>query len=432
MLATLLGSMVLAKPPYDKYAGTTIVMMWPNHFQYQVAKQLVPDFEKETGIKVELDMLEMYRVREVGALELSKPVGDYDGVVYSWWKTEFVKKDLLQELAPLLANLSLVDPEYDFEDFVPGYLIALGIAGGRKSYLDGLGSAMYGVPFGSETSILAYRKDLFEKYGLTVPDTYDELVDIATFFYEEVDGMVGLTIRGESGHQCGHSYLNFAGPFGAKVFDENWEPAFQKEESLEVLRYMKKFTDTGPPGIPSFTYGAMVNAFTQGKAALYLDSTAIPGISRDPAQSKIVGKVGFAIHPRHKTRSGETGGWGFGIPKNSQNKEAAWLFIQWLTNKENAKRLCLLGAAPWRMSTVMDPELQKKFPDYKVLVEAFKYADPDWRPMVPEWPEVEIEYLGVEINHVLTGKKSPEEAMNSIVEPVREIMEKAGYYIWRK
>ena len=434
ILATLfLVPVASAKAPYDKYAGTTIVLCFPNHIQYTSAQKVIPEFEKETGIKVEIDMLQYMRMHEKELLEMTKPVGDYDVIsLVCMWKTEYVVKGLLAELAPFFANPALSDPYYDQEDIVFPYLATSGMVGGPKGYLPGPGASVYGIPFGSETSILAYRKDLFDKYGLTAPDNYDELLDAAKFFAEQVPGIYGLTIRGAAGHQAGHSWLNFAAPFEAKVFDEFWQPAFHKEPSLEVLRYMKKFVETGPPGIPAFGFDGMINAFLQEKAAMFLDATAIFGMARDPKLSKIVGKVAYAVHPKHRRRAGETGGFSIAIPTNSRNKEAAFLFIQWLTNKENTKKVCLAGGVPFRWSTINDPKMQKKFPEYRVLAEALKYADPDWRPIIPEWPEVEEEHLGIAVNLVLAGAKSPEEAMNAEVEPVREIMEKAGYYTWLK
>jgi multiple sugar transport system substrate-binding protein len=235
-------------------------------------------------------------------------------------------------------------------------------------------------------------------------------------------------MRGASGHQAGHAWLLHADPFGAKVFDENWEPAFTSPESIETLKFMREMVEYGPPGIPGFGFDGQANAFLEGMAAMFIDTFSIAGMARDPERSKVIDKVGYTLHPKQKYQLSETGGFGIGIPANARNPEAAFLFIQWLTMKEQDKKIVLHGGAPFRMSTVNDPELQGKFPEFKVLAEQLKYADPDWRPIIPEWPEVETQYLGVGINQVLTGEKSPEEAMQSVVEPVRTIMKNAGYY----
>ena len=86
------------------------------------------------------------------------------------------------------------------------------------------------------------------------------------------------------------------------------------------------------------------------------------------------------------------------------------------------------GGAPFRISTIKDPELQARFPEFAVLAEQLHYADPDWRPIIPEWEVINEQLIGVAVHQVLTGEKSPQKAMESIVKPVRVIMEKAGYY----
>ena len=96
--------------PYSKYAGTTIVINWPAHAFYDAATKLIPEFTKETGIKVEVDKVEYMRMRDKQLLEMSKPKGDYDLISYvCMWKTEYVAKGLLAPLAPFFTNPALAD-----------------------------------------------------------------------------------------------------------------------------------------------------------------------------------------------------------------------------------------------------------------------------------------------------------------------------------
>jgi multiple sugar transport system substrate-binding protein len=419
--------------PYAKYAGTTIVVNWPAHAYYDAATKLIPEFTKETGIKVEVDKVEYMRMRDKQLLELSKPKGDYDLISYvCMWKTEYVSKGLLAPLAPLFTNPALADPSYDPQDFVPAYLAISGMVGGKKGYMPGPGAALYGVPFGSETSIFAYRKDIFDKHGWKAPKTYDEMLKLCRLVREKEPNMYGLTSRGEAGHQVSAAWLFHLTPHGGEVFDDNWEPAFHKEPSLQTLRVLLEIVKTGPPGISTFAFGSMADAFLLGNAAMYLDATVIPGMVRNPAISKIGGKVAYALHPKAKVHSTETGGFGIGIPANSTKKEAAFLFMQWMTTKALDRKIAKLGGMPNRMSTLRDPELQKEFPEFPAILENIKYANPDWRPIIPEWPEISMQYLGTAIHEVITGKKTPEKGMNEIREPVRKIMEKAGYYSWKR
>jgi len=188
--------------PYAKYAGTTLVVNFPNIAYYNYATNVIPEFTKETGIKVEIDKLEYMKMRDKQLLEMSKPKGDYDLITYViMWKTEYVAKGLLSPLAPFFTDPSLADPEYDAADLVPAYVEAIGTVGGRKGYLPGPTASVYGLPFGTETSMFAYRKDIFDKHGWKVPKTYDELLKLCKLVKEKERGMGALTMRGEAGHQ---------------------------------------------------------------------------------------------------------------------------------------------------------------------------------------------------------------------------------------
>jgi multiple sugar transport system substrate-binding protein len=412
---------------YARYKGTTIVVNWPAHPHYDAAAKLVPEFTRETGIKVEIDKMQYLRMHDKQLLEMGKPKGDYDVISYVvFWKSEYVKKGLLQPMHPFLTS-GLADPGYDVADIVPGYLENIGLVGGKKGYLAGLGAQLYGIPFGAETSILAYRKDIFEKHGLKPPATYDDLARLLPVLKAKEPGMGALTSRGQAGSHAVHAWLLHLNPLGGRIFDDLWRPVFQLEAGVKAAKLLKEISDTGPAGIPGYGFGEMSNAFLQGQAAMYLDTIAIFGQAEDPAKSRIAGKVGYALHPKGSRYSSETGGFGMAIPKNARNSEAAFLFIEWMTNKVNDKRVTALGGNAMRMSTLSDMDLIKRFPQFPVLREQLKYADPDWRPIIPEWSEINEQVLGVGLSEVLIGKKSAEDALREMAPKVTAIMKAGGY-----
>ena len=101
--------------------------------------------------------------------------------------------------------------------------------------------------------------------------------------------------------------------------------------------------------------------------------------------------------------------------------------MQYLTMKETERKIIANGGAPFRTSSVNDPDLQAKYPDFVALKDQLVNANPDWRPIIPEWGEINGPYLGVAINQALTGEKTAQQAMQDIVDPVRAIMIRAGY-----
>ena len=416
-----------AQDRYAKYRGSTVVMSIPAHPHYDAMQKLLPEFTKETGIKVEVDRLAVPRMKDKQLLEMAKAQGDYDLACYVvMWKGEYVKKGLIRELEPFLKNTALADPAYDIKDIVPGYLENLGLVGGPKGYLAGPGAKLYGIPYGAETSIVAYRRDIFAKHDLKPPETYAQLQALLPMLKQK-EGIGAMTSRGQAGHQCVHAWLLHLNPLGGKVFDANWKPTFNNAQGVQALKLLKEISDTGPAGIPSYGQGEMMTAFLQGQASMYMDSTVIFGSVNNPAVSKIAGKVSYVLHPKGVRYSSQSGGFGLAIPKNAKNPDAGFLLLQWLTSKAQDLAVAKLGGGPLRNSTIGNADLVRQYPEYITLKEQLKHSDPDWRPIIAEWDEINIQALGVAVSEALTGKKTAEEALNGIVPKVTDIMKRGGY-----
>lgn len=419
-----------AATPYDRFKGTTLVVNFPAHPHFDAVMAVLPQFTAETGIKVEVDTLQYLRMRDKQLLEMSKPgAGDYDLVAYVvFWKSEYAQKGLIEDLGPYFNNPALAMADFDMADIIPGYLENIGLVGGKKGYLAGPGAKLYGLPFGAETSAFAYRTDLFEQHGLKPPTTYAELEALLSVIPEKMKGMGALTSRGQTGHQVVHAWLLHLNPLGGKIFDDEWHPAFTSDAGVKAATLLKRIIETGPAGGAAFGFDEMKNAFLQGRAAMYLDSIVIAGEVEDPAKSKIAGKVAWLPHPAGVRRASQTGGFGLAIPKNAPNREAAFLLMQWLTSKRIDRLIAEKGGSPSRFSTYQDAELQKRFPYYATFAEALRYADPDWRPIIAQWDELNAPVFGTALGEVVTGRKEPKVALDAIVPKVEEIMTRGGYY----
>lgn len=417
--------------PYDDYKDTTLVVNFPAHPHYNAVMQILPEFTKETGIEVEVDQLPYLKMRERQTLELGQEEGDYDLVAYVVFsKADYVYADQLENLARYFMNPKLADPNYDPDDLIDGYVYNIGFAGGNKGYLQGKTGSLFGVPYGSETSILGYRKDIFEKHGLKVPETYDELLDIACKIPELEPGMGGLSSRAASGHHASHAFLLHLAPLGGRVFDESWNPIVNNEAGVAAAGALKKIVECGPEGAASFGFGEALGSFLNGDTAMFLDTTVVAGQIDDPSKSKVVGKVGWAMHPMGVRRGSQTGGFGIGIPKNAENKEATFLLMQWLTSKHGDKLVALAGGNPSRFSTHADADVNAKFPHMATFGEALQHADPDWRPIIPVWGKINAD-LGTTLSKVLTEDLDIKEALDGVAERSKAIMDEAGYYTWQ-
>jgi len=428
--AALMAGTALANP-YAEYEGTTLIVNFPAHPHYDAVRQVLPEFTKETGIEVEVDQLPYLKMRERQTLELSQDEGEYDLIAYVVFsKADYVYADQLENLAKYFMNPKLSDPSYDPDDLIDGYVYNIGFAGGNKGYLQGKTGSLFGIPYGSETSILGYRKDIFEKHGLEVPETYDELLELACSIPELEPGMGGLSSRAASGHHASHAFLLHLAPLGGRVFDDNWQPRMNDAAGVEAANALKKIVDCGPEGATSFGFGEALGAFLKGDTAMFLDTTVVAGQVDDPDKSQVVGKVGWALHPMGTRRGSQTGGFGIGIPANAEHKEAAFLLMQWLTSRKGDKMVALAGGNPSRFSTHDDADVNAKFPHMSTFGEALQHADPDWRPIIPVWGKINAD-LGTTLSKVLTEDLDIQEALDGVAERTRGVMEEAGYYTWQ-
>lgn len=87
----------------------------------------------------------------------------------------------------------------------------------------------------------------------------------------------------------------------------------------------------------------------------------------------------------------------FTIPEGSQNKEAAWEVLKWLTSEDHIVEVCLIyGCVPARRS-VQDEfraQLEARYPglDYEVIFKSIDYLDaPNHEAWMPEWGRMQDE-----------------------------------------
>jgi ABC-type glycerol-3-phosphate transport system substrate-binding protein len=172
----------------------------------------------------------------------------------------------------------------------------------------------------------------------------------------------------------------------------------------------------------------------QGKSATAIEGAPLAGRILDPEQSKVIGKLHFALVPKGPAgRFPAFTGHGWMIPKNSPKKKAAWLFIQWATSREVLLKTSLhhKHIAVTRKSIWSDPAFVEKWGFEGGFLEKFmkslEIGYPDYRPRFPEWPKVGDE-VALALNQVIVGRKTAEEAFTEVNKKIYGIMKNAGYF----
>lgn len=332
---------------WKKYSGTQIRLLANAHPWTDSIKPKLGEFEQLTGIKVVEEDLPETQFREKLTTELSQGTGSVD-VMMSAPNQEglkYEKAGWYQPLSDYVNNPALTSPDYDFKDFAPSTI-----------QIETVNSKLIGIPIQLESTILFYRKDLFEQKGLKPPATTDDLLSASKALHDPDKGVFGIGLRGK-GAAATSQFATFLYNYGADWLDQSGNPAFASAQGLQAFQFYGDLArQYGPPGSANNSWPELVALFQQGKLAMFSDASVFKVNVEDKEKSQVSGKVGYAVMPKGPvTLDPASYVWGISIPASSKKKEAAWFFIQWATNKPNNLDLLKKGVPVARTSPWKDP-----------------------------------------------------------------------------
>lgn len=416
-----------------KYAGTTLYMIAEQQSPNESLKRQLGKFEELTGIKVELEMAPYDDVIQKEILAFESHSGAYDIVAAPYqFLGNMVENEYIQSIEPFMQDESLqIIPGYDPADIIEGMWKASGEWKGQ----------LYGVPSNSCIMFFAYRKDLIEneeekasfkeKYGydLEVPKDWDTYRDVAEFFTrkkgeklagEELQNdFFGVSMSGKRHGATSCEWMNYMWSFGGGIFDDEGYIAVNNEASVKSLEYYKGLVEFAPPGVTSKTWDEQTTEMQQGISAMAIIFNDCTPAIEDETESKVAGKMGYTKVPVGVKDADHYGAWGFYIPADSQNPEAAYLFMEWFNTPEVQKAISLDGGFPNLTSVYEDPDLEN-LPYWSGSKEAYEISTT--RPRIPQWDEMD-EVLRLQLSNCLAGQVSPQEALDTTAAEYEKILE---------
>ncbi|NLJ25263.1 MAG: sugar ABC transporter substrate-binding protein [Firmicutes bacterium] len=411
-----------------KNSGAEITIAMATHPSTEAFQKMADEFEALTGIKVKWDVMEEIYLHDKSLTEHAAGTGRYDVLMMDvCWIGEYAAKRVIDPLDSYLADPEAAPAWFDYEDIVSAYRSGLGV------YKD----QVYGIPSAGESAFIAYRKDLFEKYGYDPSkiQTYDDLLVAAEFFTGKEPDLYGISMRGRRGHHIDYAWFQFLYPFGGYVFQPGtYEPAINSPESVKSLEYYCKLMAYAPKGIENFSHEEATTSFMQGKSAMWFDATALAPWIENAEKSAVAGQVGYM--PPLEGPEGAyaaVAGWNLALSSKSKNKDAAWAFIMFMTSKAKSAEYVQKGGVVTRTSVLTAPEFIEEYPYYPEILDSLELADSlvqrdiDWRPRIPEWPKIG-EIIGLQGSLALTGQSTPQAACEQAAKEIRELMETKGYY----
>ncbi|BAS28046.1 ABC transporter substrate-binding protein [Limnochorda pilosa] len=394
----------------SRLGGTTITVGAQTHPSTEAFQAMEAEFEALTGIQVEWDVMEEIYLHDKLLTEHTARTGRYDVVSMDvTWIGEFAAKQVVDPLDAYLADPNKTPAWFDYEDIVPAYRDGLGSYDGK----------VYGIPSAGESAFVAYRQDLFDKYGYDPAriKTTDDLLEAARFFDEKEPGLSGISMRGRRGHHLVYGWFQFLYPYGGRVLKPGTtDVVVNSPEVVESLQFYLDLMKYAPTGIENFSHEEATTSFMQGQSALWFDATALAPWIEDAERSIVAGKVGYLPPPAGPDGAyGAVAGWNLALSAQSRNKDAAWAFIMFMTSRANAEEYVNRGGVVTRLSILDDPDFVERYPYYPQISASLDLANRlveqgvDWRPRMPEWPRMG-EILGLYGSQALVGQISAEQA----------------------
>jgi multiple sugar transport system substrate-binding protein len=400
-----------------------------------VQETLAPQYEEETGIRVEVELIGRDAIYERMATLFAAQDGSFDvfNIDYNW-VPEFAEAGHLVPMDDILT-------EEDRADFFPTAL--------DVSSWDG---TLYGLPQTIHPHLLWYRTDLIEdpgyqaefseEYGrdLAPPTTVEEWRDVAEFFHgKEHEGttLSGWAAQAARGFGNVHTWLTFLYSFGGDAFDwDTMEPTLSEPEAVAAAEFWADMMQFTPPGINDYTFDEVTTAAQQGSIATAMQWSWGGWMVDDLESSQTVGDWEFIQVPEGPGGAvPHLAAWTISVSQYSQNIEAAKDFVAWLETKENDVLQANLGGGdPVRTSSYSDPQLTGqtvgdtdalRFRRYPAVIEAMESTRP--RPFFPHEERWERE-VTVPLSRLQLGEATAEEAMREADERVQRMMEELGYY----
>ena len=381
LLTTAVSAHALAQSAADRaveaaqqYAGTEITIVWEAGLQALDPLNFSgPKWKELTGIDVSVVEVPTAEMFTKILQEHRAGTGAYDALnVIPSWMPDLVRAGALEPLDDYVDEYGYRE---ELQEIAPVY---------RDNQMM-VGDSIYGFPDDGDVFVFYYRKDIFEENGLEPPTTWEEFARIGQMLTDEYGpDMYGAAFF----RDAPYAQFMFQERFrveGGRFFDEEtMEATINSDIGVKVFTDMRAENAFMPPGVETWGFVENLAAFLAGDTAMTISwppygrwaagyGTDEEALSWVP-KSQIAGKVGYALPPGGHPQL--AAGFSLSVSSSSRNKEAAYLFIQWLNSKDTSLERVQLPYAlrdPFRASHFASEEYKSRWPeapDYLAALEA--------------------------------------------------------------
>ena len=367
---------------------------------------VINDFTAATGIVVNVVTAPTDQLRERAVIEYVGGTGQFDvATLQDAWMNE----EIAAFLEPLQERLAASDATYQTGDLIQSLI--------DVNTVDG---DLLAVPFRGGTTMLYYRADHLAEAGVAVPTTLDELRSAAIALTRDTDGdgttdVYGLVQRGIPGFEIAQDFGRFLFANGGAILNhDSTACAITEPEGVGAIELWTDLFQNGymPPDMFAIGRDEQIRQLQTGRASMGIYFSPYYGRMLDELEFD---QVGWAVSP---VAEGVEAGrslntlWSLAIDRNSDQKDAAWQLVQWLTNVENQITMAVEFAnAPVRESTYVNQAFIDQNPLGAEWLAAT--AASSFTPSHPRFPEM-ADAISIELTAALEDRKSAADAAQAM------------------
>jgi len=385
-----------------------------------LVEEVAPAFEKQHGIKIDFTLLPIDALNARLKAELNSGSSGIDIVQWNAPAAGWLVSHM-EDHEKLLAATADRHPDFDWNDFLPSVRDMASYQG-----------KLMGIPYRVTASVLNYQKSLLAEAGFDrPPENWDDFLKaLVATTKAGAPSRYGLGIWGRQGPALVGGFTPFlygngGGYFGGKITDIE----INNGKAVDALQFygdlMTKYKVVVPDAV-TWEFDEIVAGGQNDRYAMTITLAPYGTLINDPKLSKTAGKWAWAVAPGAHSRADSKvslGGWTFGVPTASKNKDWAFEFIQTACSKEWMRRSVVRGNAPPRVSVLNHSDVMRDYGWAPVLAEAMQTATLE--PRDPIWPTMELS-LRTAISSVLAGQNTAKPALDAVASDWQRALRRAG------
>ncbi len=426
--AAILAALILYRPG----SGPELTIGTVNNADMILMQRLSGEFQRQSGIKLNWVVLGENILRQRLTVDIATGGNTFDVITIGSYEAP------LWGARNWLVPVDDLGPDYDYNDLFE--VVRQGVSYHGR---------MYAAPFYAESSFTYYRKDLFEKAGIEMPEQpgYEQIRGFAARLHDPAHNVYGICLRGEPGWGQNMAYVStLVYTFGGRWVDMEWKPQLNTPPWIEAVAfYVDLLRNYGPPGASTNGHNENRALFANGNCAIWVDATSAAGYLLDPRQSRVARTTAFARAPIAKVPNGAAWAWSWAlaIPQSSRHVQEAKQFLRWATGKPYVASVgshfgWVLAPPGTRKSTYENPAYEQAAPFARLVRDAILAADMTKPSSLPV-PYTGIQYVGIpefqaigtdvgqEISAALTGGETVERALQLAQTEIERKLRVGGY-----